>query len=123
MLRCDRTPRIGAECDDEVHSAGGYLGPPEPPKGCDRLLRRHVRAQVELEEVMGVSSLGEDPERGSTNRGIGAIMTEPGARPGRPRTRRDRAGSVSVAVVWKAEQAVGVAASERRADEPICIVA
>ena len=61
-VRGHLAPRVGPERDHEVHASRRDVGGPQAPERGDRLRGAHARAQIELQEVMGVRSLGEDPE-------------------------------------------------------------
>jgi hypothetical protein len=51
-----------AEGDDEVHPSGRHVGRAQPAEGADRFRGRHPRLDVELEEVVRVGAVREDPE-------------------------------------------------------------
>ena len=60
--RRDFAPGVGPERDDEIHTARRHIGRPEPPERGQRLRRTHAGRQIELEEMVSVGSLREDPE-------------------------------------------------------------
>jgi hypothetical protein len=61
-LRCHRTPRVGTKRNDEVRATRRNFRRSQPLERRNRLRWRHVLEQVELEEMMGVRALRENPE-------------------------------------------------------------
>ena len=62
LRRRDLAPGGGAEPGHDVHAARRNLGSSQPPERGDGLGRLDPRPKVELEKVMRVGSLREDPE-------------------------------------------------------------
>jgi hypothetical protein len=56
------SPQLSSEANHEVYPTGRDIGCPQTPERCHRLSGIDARPQIELQEVMGMRALSEDPE-------------------------------------------------------------
>ena len=74
LQRSDLAPSGRAEPGHDVHTARRDLWRAQPPERLHGIRWRHARSQVELQEVMRVRSLREDPELRKRERHIRSVV-------------------------------------------------